>query len=235
MSKKILYAEDDSTLSFIVCENLQRSGYEVICCDDGEKALKEFTAQSFDICLLDVMLPKLDGFTLAEEIRKANPEIPIIFLTAKSLHEDKIKGLVLGADDYIIKPFSVEELELKIGIFLSRAKKTDIQTNATEVPIGTYLFSFNNLLLKWKSTEIKLTYREGELLQLLLKNKNRLLKREIILTELWNENDYFLGRSMDVFISRLRKYLKKDRSLSIENVHGVGYIFKDKSEKKEER
>ncbi len=223
---KILYVEDDKTLSFITKENLERKGYQIIFSEEGEQALKIFKSDNFDICLLDVMIPKIDGFTVAKEIRKINKDIPIIFLTAKSLQEDKIHGLMIGADDYIVKPFSIEELYLKIEVFLKRKFITGDSGSGQIFKIGSLTLDFSNLKLITPADEIRLTYREAELLRLLIINKNALLKRENILKSLWKEDDYFLGRSMDVFISRLRKYLKSDQSLKIENVHGIGFILK---------
>ena len=223
---KILYVEDDKTLSFITKENLERKGYSITFCEDGEQALKIFKSGNFDICLLDVMIPVIDGFTVAKEIRKINKDIPIIFLTAKSLQEDKIHGLMIGADDYMVKPFSIEELYLKIEIFLKRKLIINDSGSNQIYKIGSFTLDFNNLKLISLKHEIRLTYREAELLRLLIINKNTLLKRENILKSLWKEDDYFLGRSMDVFISRLRKYLKSDQSIKIENVHGTGFILK---------
>lgn len=225
-SPKILYVEDDKTLSYITKENLERKGYLITFCEDGDQALKLFKSDNYDICLLDVMIPEIDGFTVAKEIRKINKDIPIIFLTAKSLQEDKIHGLMIGADDYIVKPFSIEELYLKIEIFLKRKFITSDSGSSQIFKIGSLTLDFSNLKLITPANEIRLTYREAELLHLLIINKNTLLKRENILKSLWKEDDYFLGRSMDVFISRLRKYLKSDQSLKIENVHGIGFILK---------
>ena len=224
---KVLYVEDDKTLSYITIENLERKGYSISFCEDGEQALRIFKSEEFDICLLDVMIPKNDGFTLAKEIRKINQDIPIIFLTAKSLQEDKIHGLMIGADDYLVKPFSIEELYLKIEIFLKRKKITDYSNNNQIHKINNLTLDFTNLKLITSNNEIRLTYREAELLRLLIINKNTLIKRENILKALWKEDDYFLGRRLDVFISRLRKYLKHIPYLIIENVHGVGFILKE--------
>ena len=223
---KILYVEDDKTLSYITKENLERKGYLITFCEDGDQALKLFKSDNFDICLLDVMIPEIDGFTVAKEIRKINKDIPIIFLTAKSLQEDKIHGLMIGADDYIVKPFSIEELYLKIEIFLKRKFITSDSGSSQIFRIGSLTLDFSNMKLITPANEIRLTYREAELLRLLIVNKNTLLKRENILKSLWKEDDYFLGRSMDVFISRLRKYLKLDQNLKIENVHGIGFMLK---------
>lgn len=223
---RILYAEDDETLSFITKDNLEINGYEVSHASDGEAALSKFNEESFDICVLDVMMPKMDGYKVAENIRKVNAQIPILFLTAKSLKEDKIKGLQLGADDYITKPFSIEELVLKIEVFLRR--KYISNPDADLVALGDYSFDYTNLKLTQGESEKGLTQKEGDLLKMLILNKNQILKRGQILKELWGEDDYFLGRSMDVFISRLRKYLKGDPIIKIENVHGVGFRLTDK-------
>ena len=180
----------------------------------------------FDLCILDVMLPEIDGFTLATEIRKYNTDVPILFLTAKSLKEDKIKGLKLGADDYITKPFSIEELILKIEIFLKRSKVS--QPNpVTKFKLGDYEFDYQNLDLSFNGHSKKLTQKEADLLRMLVKHKNRVLRRSAILEKIWGQDDYFLGRSLDVFISRLRKYLKEDTRLAIENIHGVGFRFRE--------
>ena len=224
---KVLYVEDDKALSFITIENLERKGYSITYCENGEQALRVFNSEDFDICLLDVMIPKNDGFTVAKEIRKVNKDIPIIFLTAKSLQEDKIHGLMIGADDYLVKPFSIEELYLKIEIFLKRKKVTNDVIQNQVLEIGNITLDFINLKLLTSNNELKLTYKEAELLRLLIINKNTLLKRANILKTLWKEDDYFLGRSMDVFISRLRKYLKSDPCLKIENIHGVGFMLRE--------
>ncbi len=223
----ILYVEDDETLQFITKENLQRKGYEIIACDDGVKAWELFLSHRFDLCILDVMLPRLDGFTLAKKIREHNQEVPIIFVTAKSLQEDKIEGLMLGADDYIIKPFSLAELALKIEIFLKRSKlmTNTLANKPLQITIGKYKLNLSNLVIFDGNEENRLTYREAELIRFFYENKGALLSREEILVAVWGENDYFAGRSLDVFISRLRKYFKDDSSISIENRHGVGFVF----------
>ncbi|MBP6399278.1 MAG: response regulator transcription factor [Saprospiraceae bacterium] len=218
---RILYVEDDETLSFVTSDNLSLNGYDVVHCLDGESALIAFGNGHFDLCLLDVMLPKKDGFTLASDIRKKNPEIPILFLTAKSMKEDRITGLKLGADDYITKPFSIEELILKIEVFLKR-KFINIK-QANKFTIGKLTFDYKNLTISAGDSEKTLTQREADLLKLLIENKNNVIKREEILERVWGQNDYFLGRSMDVFISRLRKYLSDDENLKIDNIHGVGF------------
>lgn len=222
MKGKILYVEDDEALSFVTCDNLNEEGFEVHHCSDGLSARMAFKSGTFDICIIDVMLPELDGFTLAEFIRNKNSQIPIIFVTAKSLQEDKIKGLTIGADDYITKPFSIEELILKINIFLKR-KYINLELDNSKKSLGTYFFDFSNLQLENNGEKIKLTPREGELLNILYHHEGEILKRKFLLERIWGKEDYFLGRSMDVFISRLRKYLAKDQNISIENIHGVGF------------
>jgi DNA-binding response OmpR family regulator len=221
---KILYTEDDETLAFLTKDNLEQNNYEVIHCCDGQLGLETFKKENFDICIFDIMMPKMDGFELATEIRKINTDIPIIFLSAKTLKEDRIKGLRLGADDYLVKPFSIEELLLKIEIFLKRSQK-NVPVEKSVYEIGKYQFDINNFILFNQSEKISLTQREAELLKLFLDNKNSVLKREQILTSLWGTDDYFMGRSLDVFISRLRKILINEKGISIENLHGIGFRF----------
>jgi two-component system, OmpR family, response regulator VicR len=226
---RILYVEDDDTLGYITSENLERKGYEVRLSQDGESALQLFRSESFDLCLLDIMLPKLDGFTLARMIRKENEEIPIIFLSAKSLTEDKIEGLLLGADDYIVKPFNIEELTLKIEVFLRRSRIIKSLPSENNIQIGNCVLDMNLLRLECQGTIKKLTYREAELINYFSSNRNKLLSREQILEAIWGGNDYFSGRSLDVFISRLRKYFQEDPVVRIENRHGMGYVFEVKN------
>lgn len=225
MKAHLLYVEDDASLGFVTRDNLELQGYEVTHIEDGKTAVEVIGNQQFDLCILDVMLPEVDGFTIAEEIRKYDTQVPIIFLTAKSLKEDKIKGLKLGADDYITKPFSIEELILKIEVFLRR-RAIVAPSTAKNFRLGSYEFDYENLELKNGDVAKTLTQREADLLKLFLEQPNQVIKRSFILTKLWGEDDYFLGRSLDVFISRLRKYLKQDESLKIENIHGVGFRFK---------
>lgn len=221
---KILYTEDDETLAFLTKDNLEQNNYEVLHCCDGKSGLETFKKEDFDICILDIMMPKMDGFDLATEIRKLDHDVPIIFLSAKTLKEDRIKGLRLGADDYLVKPFSIEELLLKIEIFLKRTQKnTAIEKSVYE--IGKYQFDTKNFILFNEQEKIGLTQRESELLKLFLDNKNSVLKREQILTSLWGTDDYFMGRSLDVFISRLRKILSNESGIAIENLHGIGFRF----------
>ena len=222
MKPKILYVEDDESLSFLTKDNLELAGYDVSHKADGKSGLEAFIEGEFDICVLDVMLPEMDGFELGKNIRKINPEVPIIFLTAKTQKESKLEGLRLGADDYITKPFSIEELVLKVRVFLKRKHITHVNANDA-VKVGAYAYDHKNLILSLNGESKNLTQKEGDLLNLLIKNKNNILKRSVILENLWGQDDYFLGRSMDVFISRLRKYLKKDQSIKLENIHGVGF------------
>jgi two-component system, OmpR family, response regulator VicR len=222
---RILYVEDDDTLGFITTENLERKGYEVVWSKDGESALDTFRSSAFDICLLDIMLPKLDGFTLARMIRKENDEVPLIFISAKTLTEDKIEGLLLGADDYIVKPFNIEELTLKIEIFLKRSKVHKASAPQNSFTVGNCTLDLSLLQLDCQGNIKKLTYREAELISYFSRNRNKLLTREQILEAVWGGNDYFSGRSLDVFISRLRKFFQDDPLVKIENRHGLGYVF----------
>lgn len=224
IKSKILYTEDDETLAFLTKDNLEQNNYEVIHCADGKSGLESFRNQHFDICIFDIMMPKMDGFELAEEIRKTDTDVPIIFLSAKTLKEDRIKGLRLGADDYLVKPFSIEELMLKIEVFLKRSQKNS-KVEKSIYEIGKYQFDTKNFILFNAEEKIGLTQREAELLKLFLDNKNSVLKREQILTALWGTDDYFMGRSLDVFISRLRKILANEKGISIENLHGIGFRF----------
>ena len=219
---KILYVEDDEALSFVTKDNLELQGFVVSHFSDGKNALDAFREDNFDLCILDVMLPEIDGFTIAKEIRARDNSIPIIFLTAKSLKEDKIHGLRLGADDYITKPYSIEELILKIKVFLRR-KNVLHGVQVDTFRMGHYMFDSKNLRLSIGENSRDLTHRESELLKLMVQNKNEVVKRSTILEKIWGEDDYFLGRSLDVFISRLRKYLKEDPALKIENIHSVGF------------
>ncbi len=223
----ILYVEDDLTLSFVTRDNLMLKGYEVDFAEDGLKALQMTALRTYDLFIFDVMLPKMDGFTLATKIREKNVDTPIIFLTARSFMEDRIKGLQLGADDYITKPFSIEELVLKIEVFLRRSKIVPVENNRkTVIPIGEYAFDIANQHLSIAGKNQTLTYRECELLKLFAENLNQIVKREQILMKVWGNDQYFSSRSLDVFISRIRKLLKSDPSIKIENIHNIGYRMK---------
>lgn len=229
MKPYLLYAEDDPTLSFVTRDNLEMHGYNICYCANGQEAIEAFDKAKFDLCILDVMMPEVDGFQVASYIRKKNAEIPIIFLTAKSLKEDKLMGLRLGADDYIVKPFSIEELQLKIEVFLKRRRILSKTSTEDLFDIGKYSFDFANLSLNIDKKTTSLTQKEADVLKYFLINKNQVLKRSAILENVWGEDDYFLGRSLDVFISRLRKLLKDDPGVSIENFHGVGFKLRIES------
>ncbi len=228
---KILYVEDDLTLSFVTRDNLELHGYTIDFCEDGEEGLQKFNEGRYDLCILDVMLPKMDGYTLAKKIRAVNEEVPIIFLTAKSTKEDKIYGLKLGADDYITKPFSIEELVLKIEVFLKRSRQPSTRAMETSnCEFGHFYFDVPNHQLKSPGSNRQLTRREAELMKMLCQNQDTIIKRDDILLGVWGDDHYFASRSLDVFISRLRKYIKSDASVKIENIHNVGYRLKTKSE-----
>jgi DNA-binding response OmpR family regulator len=224
MSKpKILLVEDDPSLGFVVKDNLSLKGYDVTLCKDGEEGEQRFFNDTFHLCILDVMLPKKDGFSLARSIRKENTDVPILFLTAKAMMEDKLDGFNTGADDYITKPFSLEELYCRIEVFLKRSNTVSTQESINSFAIGTYEFDAANFTLKHKKEERVLTSREAEILKQLYLHRDRVLKREEILMAVWGNDDYFLGRSLDVFISKIRKYLKEDPNVQITNFHGVGF------------
>jgi len=219
----ILYVEDDETLRFITSENLERQGFNVLVASDGAEGLALFKRSKPDLCVFDVMLPKMDGFTLARIIREEDQQVPILFVTAKSLREDKIEGLLLGGDDYLVKPFSLEELVLKIRIFLKRSGVKTLEPSVPGTKIGNLEFHRQNMTLTGPGHLITLTYREAELLQYFIDHNGVLVTREEILESIWGGNDYFAGRSLDVFISRLRKYLSVDQTIKIENRHGIGF------------
>ena len=229
---KILLVEDDEALRFIVKDNLMEYGYDVEVAADGEIALELFTKNDFDLIVLDVMLPKIDGFHVAETVRKTNEQVPIIFLTARSMTEDKITGLTIGGDDYIPKPFSMEELLLKIKIFLKRSQSKPVNNElSTVLKIGKFDFHFEDLSLTINGETRNLTMKEAELIRYFAQNANKVLSRNEILENVWGSDDYFLGRSLDVFISRLRKYFKADASVKIINLHGIGFRFSVKRDK----
>ncbi|MHA4737534.1 response regulator transcription factor [Dyadobacter sp. MSC1_007] len=224
MKKRILYVEDDPNLAFATKDNLEEFDYEVVHAIDGAQALDFFTKEHFDICVLDIMLPKMDGFTLAEKIRNADSQVPILFLTARALQEDKLKGLRLGADDYITKPFSIEELKLRIEVFLRRSKSdAPLVVKPGSNHIGKYTFDFQKLTLTINGTNQSLTFREAEVLKYMAERTDQVIRRDELLKAIWGDDDYFMGRSLDVFISRLRKYLSADPDIRIDNVHGVGF------------
>lgn len=221
---RILLAEDDPNLGSLLQEYLEAKDFDTVLCTDGDKAFKTFSRQQFDFVLLDVMMPIKDGFTVAKEIRTLNKKIPIIFLTAKSLKEDTLKGFSLGADDYVTKPFSMEELLVRINAVLRR---TDSFQEASEqnkfFELGSFVFDFERQILKDNLSEVKLTTKENELLHLLCLNKNGVLERNYALNAIWGDDNYFNGRSMDVYIAKLRKHLRKDPRIEIINIHGKGF------------
>ncbi len=221
---RILYAEDDATLAFLTIDSLEEAGYDVTHCPDGHACLDAFREGTFDLCILDIMMPKADGFETAAEIRKADAHIPLLFLSAKALKEDRLKGLRLGADDYLVKPFSMEELLLKIDIFLRRTRKEEKATT-NHISIGKYAFDPTNFYLSDAEGRYQLTQRESDLLHYFCRHQNTVIRREDILKAIWGDDDYFMGRSLDVFISRLRKLFPKGDGPWIENIHGIGFRF----------
>ena len=220
---KILLAEDDENLGSLLKEYLQAKEYEAHWLTDGEKAYRSFEKNKYDICILDIMMPFKDGFTLAREIRMIDPEMPVIFLTAKAMKEDVLEGFSIGADDYITKPFSMEELLYRIEEILRRTQGGGTKSKQTEFEIGRYHFDANKQLLSSEGKDQKLTTKESELLNLLCANANNVLERNFALKSIWDDDNYFNARSMDVYITKLRKYLKEDSSLEILNIHGKGY------------
>ena len=216
---KILLAEDEHSLGQIIKESLETRNFEVLLCEDGEAAYSTFKSEKPLLLVLDVMMPKKDGFTLAKEIRKEDSNIPIIFLTAKSQTEDVVKGFNLGGNDYLKKPFSMEELIVRINALLKR----NIVPISDEISLGKFNFNLKKQTLKFNNVSEKLTHREANLLYYLIKNKNQVLERSFILNKLWGDDDFFNARSMDVFITKLRKKLKNDTSIQIINVRGFGY------------
>ena len=223
MKVKILLVEDDTNLGFVIKDQLATEGYQVQLCINGAEALNTFNNSSFDLCIFDVMMPKIDGFTLAKEIRKQNSQIPILFLSARSMVEDKIEGFKVGGDDYLTKPFSMEELQMRINALLKRVKIKGNDTTSTTLKIGDYIFDHENFTLNHPNFNKTLTRKEAEILKILTAHINNVVEREIVLNAVWGQDDYFVGRSLDVFITKLRKYLSEDASIQIQNVHGVGF------------
>ncbi len=229
MKISILLAEDDLNLGFVISDQLRAEGYHVSLTTDGVEALRRFNEQSYHLCIFDVMMPKKDGFTLARDIRQINSDVPILFLTAKSMTEDKIEGFNAGGDDYLTKPFSVEELNLRIKSLL---KRVNIRTEIPEEKVfnlSQFIFDTENLTLTLGGDVQSLTKKEAQILKILYKFKNQVLPREVILNTVWGQDDYFVGRSLDVFITKLRKYLKEDETIQILNIHGVGFKLEIKA------
>lgn len=223
MDINILLAEDDFNLGYVLVDQLRQDGYNVTLATDGSDALKRFNEKVFHLCIFDVMMPLKDGFSLSRDIRKINSDIPILFLSAKSMIEDKLEGFNSGGDDYLTKPFSVEELQLRIRALLRRVNiKVDKPEDKT-IQLGLFLFDSENNYLTISGNKKPLTKKESQILKLLIKFKGQVLSREVILTTVWGQNDYFVGRSLDVFITKLRKYLRDDATIIILNIHGVGF------------
>ena len=223
MEVNILLAEDDFNLGFVIVDQLKLDGYQVTLATDGMDALLRFNEKVFHLCIFDVMMPKKDGFTLASDIRKINSEIPILFLTAKTMTEDKVQGFKSGGDDYLTKPFSVEELQLRIKALLKRVNIKMDKPEDKVLPLGIFLFDTENICLIINETKRSLTKKQAQILKLLYKFKGQVLPREVILNAVWGQDDYFVGRSLDVFITKLRKYLRDDESITLSNIHGVGF------------
>lgn len=221
---KILLVEDDFNLGIVIQDFLSLEGYSVHLCRDGKEGLQKFNKNEYDVCLLDVMLPEKDGYEIAKDIRKVNKEIPIIFLTAKSNPEDKVKGFKAGGDDYITKPFNREEFLLRIKAILRRANN-DFEDDENEglIKLNSFELDFRNLKLSHPKEDKKLTKRETAILKLLCENRNKVIERSLVLNLIWGDDNYFNGRSLDVFITKLRKYLAHDETISINNIHGVGF------------
>lgn len=219
---KILLAEDDVNLGFVIRDNLEQHGFQVDLCKDGLEAFEHFSDQEYHICIFDIMMPKMDGFDLATKVREQNHQIPILFLTAKTLKEDRLRGFLVGGDDYITKPFSIEELICRINVFLKRSGVAQSE-NIPPIRLGDCTFDYQNLQLTIGQNEIRLTQMEADILLFLYEKKGEVLKRSEILKKVWGDDDYFNGRSLDVFISRLRKLLSDDHRINIVNIHGVGF------------
>ena len=224
-AKNILLVEDDPNLGRVLSDFLEMEDFSVTLARDGVEGYDAYMRAEYQICLLDCMMPKMDGFTLAKKIRKRDEKMPIIFLTAKSLKDDKLKGFDLGADDYITKPFDEDELVRRINAVLKRSVSEE--PVIMQFQFGIFNYDHSNLTLSFDDQSVRITQKEGEVLFMLLKSMNNVVRREDILVKVWGENDYFMGRSLDVFITKLRKHLKPDVSIKIENVHGVGFILTD--------
>ena len=223
MKVKILLVEDDASLGYIISDQLKMDGYNVTLCMDGTDGLKKFNSESFHMCIFDVMMPKKDGFTLAKDIRKTDKKTPILFLTAKASDEDKIAGFKAGGDDYLTKPFNVEELQLRVAAMLRRIDiESEIKEKST-YQIGGYNFDVINYTLVHENFNKNLTKKEAQILSFLCKFMNNVVPRDIILNGVWGQDDYFVGRSLDVFITKLRKYLSEDETIQLVNVHGIGF------------
>ena len=222
---KILLVEDDLNLGLIIADHLKSDGYAVSLCNNGVEAMQRFNEDKFHLCIFDVMLPRKDGFTLTRDIRKTNSEIPILFLSARGMTEDKVEGFNAGGDDYLSKPFSIEELQLRIKALLKRVNIKVDEKEQTNYLLGIFVFDTENQTLVSNDQVKTLTKKEVQILKILFKYKNQVVSREVILNAVWGQNDYFIGRSLDVFITKLRKYLREDPKILISNIHGVGFKF----------
>jgi DNA-binding response OmpR family regulator len=223
MKIKILLVEDDTNLGFIISDQLKSEGYSVTLCSDGSEGFQRFNEEEFHLCIFDVMMPKKDGFSLAEDIRQLNSTIPILFLSAKSMTIDKVQGFKSGGDDYLTKPFSSEELLLRIQALLRRVNLVQTETTDTKLAIGTYIFDTVNYTLTHPNFTKTLTKKEAQILKILCRLPNQVISRDVVLNAVWGKDDYFVGRSLDVFITKLRKYFSEDASITISNIHGVGF------------
>ncbi len=230
LEPNILIVEDNIHLGFLLMEFLESENYRVKLCRDGESGFSSFKKESFDLCILDVMLPEMDGFLLARKIRKIDAQTPFLFLTAKSMKEDKLEGFSIGAEDFITKPFDEQELLCRLRVILRRNRKVEKTPLRLQFTIGDYVFDYARQELSYMGESTRITEKENEVLRLLCLNKNQILKREEAVEQIYGKKDYFLGRSFDVFISRIRKLLKNDPRVSIENVFKVGFILNDNND-----
>ena len=223
MKVKILLVEDDTSLGFVIADQLRSDGYHVTLCSDGADGFRRFNSEEFHLCIFDVMMPKKDGFSLARDVRKINEIIPILFLTAKSMTEDKVEGFKSGGDDYLTKPFSVEELQLRVSALLKRVNIVMKTAEEEIISVGEYNFDTLNFKLTHQRFEKTLTKKEAQILKILCKFKDQVVPRDVVLNAVWGQDDYFVGRSLDVFITKLRKYFKEDEQITISNIHGIGF------------
>lgn len=225
--RAIMLVEDDESLGFLIKDSLDSYGWKVNLYSSGEQGLTAFHSNCFDLCILDIMLPQKDGITLATEIRKYNQQVPIVFLTAKSQTEDRIRGFQCGADDYVCKPFSIEEFKYRLEAILKRTNEDSSCTALPILKVSKSTLDVHNLLVNSNGVVTRLTHKECKLLQLFFRHAGKLIEREVFLKSIWEDDGFFVARSMDVFISKLRKYLKPDNQLRIENIRGVGYLLKE--------
>ncbi len=223
MKAKILLAEDDTNLGFVISDQLKSEGFSVTLALDGAEAFQKFNQDKFHICIFDVMMPKKDGFSLAKDIRNIDKDIPILFLTAKSMTEDKIEGFEVGGDDYLTKPFDFQELLMRIKALLKRVNISSDEAEEKKISLSSYIFDSENYKLAHANFEKSLTKKEAQILVILCKFRNQVVSREIVMNAVWGQEDYFIGRSLDVFITKLRKYFSEDEKIQISNIHGIGF------------